>query len=178
MENCALSSRCMEILMYLTVKQLLYLFIPFLIGMVVYMFEDSIVGNIQYFFPSYSEYTNKTLDKKADIYLKIDAKYKIYKEIKEKMRLRPESSSWVVDHIFYKKLQKKMRQEMPLQRHKREHKPVWRLEAIFAKEKVAIINGKMVSIGSVVSGARIVEIKKEMVCLKSKKGKECLHLFH
>ena len=168
----------MEISMYLNAKQSLLLFIPFLIASVVYFFEDSIIANIRYFFPTYSEYTNKTLDKKADIYLQIDAKDKVYKEIKEKMRLRPQNTEWIVSSVLYKKLEKKKSDVAPSKIEKKKAKgSAWKLEAVFDKEKVAIINGKLVSIGSVIDHARVVDIKKETVCLEFTKGRKCLHLF-
>ncbi len=169
----------MEMPMYLTAKQILHLALPFLFTLMIYFFDDSIVAKIRYFFPTYSEYTNKTLDKKAEIYLQIESKEKVYKEIREKMALRPQSTDWIVSKVLYKKLKREDRQEVaPKVENKKVRPPVWRLEAVFAKEKVAIINGKFVSIGSMIDQAQVVEIKKETVCIEFGKERRCLHLFH
>jgi len=165
--------------MNLSIKQISMLSMPFFFSILIYMFDVDIVKNIQYLFPNYEEYSNKTLDKKADIYLKILSKDKIYQEIKEKATNRKEYASWIADNILYKNFTQKhtAKQERKIMQ-KVQRTYSWKLQAVFNKKKIAIINSKIVKLGSIIDGGRLVEIQENRVLIKYAKGlKKWIHLF-
>ena len=169
--------------MHLTTKQISVLLIPFLISAMVYIFDFDIVKNIKYLFPSYEEYTNKSLDKKATIYLKIESKDKLYQEIQENIKKRPQNAKWIVEKVFYKKLPKKSievinNKKTHGKKNFKEKELVWNLEAVFSKDKVAIINGIVVKEKHLVDGAEVLKILDDRVLLSYKKGKKWIYLFH
>lgn len=164
--------------MHLTPKQIALLLLPFVITGVVYLFSFDIAKNIKYLFPVYEEYKNKTLDKKAAIYLKIEANGKLYQQIKTKIQNRRQNAQWVVDTILFKKLPNKNEQKSQVQTVHKKNTTTWRLEAVFSKVKVAIINGTLVRENSAINGARVVKILNDKVLLSSKKGEKWICLFH
>ena len=160
--------------MYLTNKQIFLLLLPLLIASTVYLFYEEIVTNAKYIFPTYKEYKNAILDKKADIYLKIDAKNSTYETILKKIAARKKEAPWVASAILYKKIALKSipkKISLPSQ-------PVYfHLEAIIFNKKVAIINGKIVYLYGTVDGAKLIRIEEDKVLLQLKKGKRWLYLF-
>lgn len=165
--------------MHLTGKQILLLFIPFLVSGFVYYFDTDIVKNVKHLFPSYEGYTNKTLDRKAEIYLKILSKDKIYQDIKEKMKNRETSTHWIAQDVLYKEFTNK--QEV-LQSDNSKTKIAkvhsWSLQAVFNKKKVAIINSKIVKLGSYINGAKLIYLEENRVLIQYNKGsKKWIHLF-
>ncbi len=164
--------------MHLTAKQIALLLIPFVVTAVVYVFSFDIAKNIRYLFPVYEEYKNKTLDKKAAIYLKIESNGKLYQQIKEKIRNRRKNAKWVVTTVLYKKLPQKSMKIYTQNGTSKKNITSWKLEAVFSKLKVAIINGTVVKENGFVNGARVVKILDEKVLLSFKKGKKWVYLFH
>jgi hypothetical protein len=47
---------------------------------------------------------------------------------------------------------------------------------ITSTKKVALINDKIVTIGDKINGAVVIDIKKECVIIKTKKGKKCIYI--
>jgi len=171
--------------MHLTNKQLFTLIFPFLIGMIFYLFDMDIVKNVKYLFPNYEEYTNKTLDKKAVTYLKIEAKGKLYQEIQDAMIARNKNARWISEHVLYKKMNLKIKSNIKrtnstLSRKitkKRLNAKNLQLQAVFSKDKVAIINGHFVKESASIGGVKILKIEQERVLLDFKKGKKWIYLF-
>ena len=166
--------------MHLTSKQITTLLIPFLLSFIIYFFDMDIVKNVQYLFPNYEEYTNKTLDKKAVTYLKIEAKGKLYQEIQDSIIARNTNAKWISERVLYKKMNKSKKIKRTFT-----HKVVKRrmnvknlhLQAVFSKDKVAIINGHFVKESASIGGIKILKIEQERVLLNSKKGKKWIYLF-
>ncbi len=163
--------------MHLTTKQIATLLLPFLVAGVVYMFDFDIAKNIKYLFPVYKEYQDKTLDKKAAIYLQIESNGNLYQEIKKKIKNRKEEAKWIVEKVLYKKAPMQQTKKVVNTSEQNKKTPTWKLEAVFAKLKVAIINGTVVKEHSTVDGARVLKILDNRVLLHSKKGKRWVYLF-
>ncbi len=159
--------------MHLTSKQISFLLLPFFITAIVYIFSSDIANYIRYLFPVYEEYKSKTLDKKATIYLKIEANGKLYQQIKERIKDRNRYVEWIVDSVLHKRTSPKK-----LLSKKREKPIAWKLQAVFGKLKVAIINGTTVRENGFINGAKVVKITEDKVLLRSKKGEKWLSLFH
>jgi hypothetical protein len=167
--------------MHLNSNQLFRLSIPFLLSIVVYYFSDEITQNVKYLFPTYKEYRNKVLDKKADIYLKIEAKNKTYRTILHRLQEREKKAQWIADTILYKKVkvENSVVQKKVLHASKKYTKtPSFNVQAIFYNKKVAIINGKMVQESSILEGAKIIKIEKNKILIQHHKGTKWLYLFH
>jgi len=176
----------MEIQMHLTTKQIMTLLLPFFLASIGYFFDMDIVKNIKYLFPNYEEYTNKTLDKKAVIYLQIESKDKLYQEIQNSIIARKTNAKWVVNNILYKKVPKELKKTPSNHSRYIQQKTVkkgvdfndFQLQAVFSKDKVAIINGHFVKESSYLDGVHILQIKQDGVLLGYKKGKKWIYLFH
>ena len=173
----------MESKMHLNAKQIFTLFIPFFIALIAYIFDFDIVKNIKYFFPTYKEYKNKSLDKKATIYLQIESKDKLYQKIQHDIQQRKEDAKWIAQYILYKKLPKAQVHQVHTQklqtRPNKQKKPnILKLEAVFSKDKVAIINGKIVKEGTFINHTKILKIFNDKVLIQQKRGKRWLYLFH
>ncbi|MDD5401220.1 MAG: hypothetical protein PHQ93_08555 [Sulfurimonas sp.] len=162
--------------LYLSNKQLAILVSPFIVASGIYFFNEDIVPNASYLFASYEEYSNKELSQKVDMYLKIEEKYMLYKEIQERVKKREENSGWIADEFFYpeEKVVNAASQQGEKIVEKEYH---YKLEALYPNDKVAIINGVIVREGSSIEDAKVVEIKDNSVLLKNKKGLKWLHLF-
>lgn len=154
---------------------------PFIVASCIYFFNEDIVSNAGYLFASYEEYSNKELSKKVDMYLKIEEKSMLYKEIQERVKQREENSEWIAEEFFYPEekvvnIIPEIKSEQAIGKIvEKEHH--YRLEALYPNDKVAIINGVIVREGSNIEDAKIVEIKDNSVLLKNKKGLKWLHLF-
>ena len=168
--------------MNLSIKQIAMLCLPFILSFAVYMFDTDIVKNIHYLFPSYEEYSNKTLDKKAEIYLKILSKDKNYQEIQEKVSDRKSYAKWVAEDVLYRDFTVKKEQVQKGNSTKKIRKIrkiySWKLQAVFNKKKVAIINSKIVKLGSSIDNGKLIEIQESRVLIEYAKGlKKWIHLF-
>ncbi len=172
--------------MHLTTKQIATLLFPFVLAGIIYFFNIDIVKNVQYLFPNYQEYTNKTLDKKAVIYLQIESKDKLYQEIQNAVIARKENANWVVNKVLYQKVPQELKKtsqqyysSSKLQKVKKEiNFNDFKLQAVFSKDKVAIINGHIVKELSHFNGVQILQIRHDSVLLGYKKGKKWIYLFH
>ena len=156
--------------MRLNGQQFFMLAIPFIIGSIVYVFNDDIVKNIHFLFPEYhEEHSLSTLNKKAAIYLDIESKGSFYHELEDKISARRSNATWIANTILYKKY-KNVKKEEP-QKH------AWRLQMVYPKKKIVIINGKVTRINEMVDGARVVDIKSLRVLLKHNERLEWVTLF-
>lgn len=167
--------------MHLNSKQIFLLLSPFLVSFIIYYFDTDITSNVKYLFPNYEEYSNKVLDKKADIYLKISAKDKHYQTILQRLKERNSSAEWIANDILYKHIVVQapiIKQKMQNFSHKHKQSTNFELQAIFNNKKVAIINGKMVRASSFIDGAQILKIEKNRVLLQYNKGTKWVYLFH
>ncbi|MDD5373552.1 MAG: hypothetical protein PHO62_09030 [Sulfurimonas sp.] len=167
--------------LYLSNKQLAMMISPFVVASGIYFFNEDIVSNASYLFAGYNEYSNKELSQKVDMYLKIEEKYILYKDIKERVQQREKNSEWIAEKLFYP--QEKIvnvttdtKAEQIIEKVI-EKEYSYKLEALYPNDKVAIINGIIVREGSTVEDAKVVEIKDNSVLLKNKKGLKWLHLF-
>ena len=167
--------------MHLTSKQLLLLFLPLSFTLVVYYFSDNIVKNVKYLFPNYKEYFNKNLNEKATIYLQIEAKDKTYQTIQENLAKRPINSDWIANKILYTEYidttPTEKRQSTSVAKRKTTRVRRWHLEAIFSQDNVAIINGHIVKLNTIINGSKLQKIETDKVLLENKKGKKWIYLF-
>jgi len=138
--------------------------------------------NSPYLFPKHNEYSNSELDRKTFTYLQIEAKNTDYEEIKKKFHARKMYAQWISNVISLKNNPTEVSEKFinkKIQKRKQTQK-IWNLEAVFSKEKVAIINGKFVSQSEKIDGATLLEIENNRVLLRlqHKKGKKWIYLFH
>jgi RecG-like helicase len=108
------------------------------------------------------------INKKVDTYLEIESKSGIYNEIEEKLASRRSDAIWITDAILYSKdeIIKEEAQEF-----------AWKLEMVYPKKNIAIINGKLAKINDIVDGARVVEIENLRVLLEHNERLEWVTLF-
>ncbi len=164
--------------MNLNGRQFLLLLLPFIVGIVVFMFADDLVKNIKYLFPEYVEYSNPNLHEKAKIYLKMDKRGEKYREILHKIDVRKKNESWIVENILYSK---EKVAKIVLEKEKRaksDKKYHWTLQMAYPSKDIAIINGKIIRINEVVSTARLIKIEKDRVLLYKKGKLKWVHLFN
>ena len=149
--------------------QLFMLGIPFIIGSIVYIFSADIVKNIHFLFPEYQEQSSSIiLNEKADIYLNIEKKSSVYREIQEKIAARRSNSVWITDTVLYSKYKN---DQLEVQKH------AWKLQMVNPKMNTAIINGKLTRLNEMVDGALVVEIENLRVLLKHNERLEWVTLF-
>jgi hypothetical protein len=154
--------------MNLSNKHLGLLLSPFLIGGSIYFFSEDIVENLHFFFPEYESYKDTNLNKKADTYLKIEAKDKIYKKIQAQIKQRKSNAKWIADNILYIK-------------HSRvktdtKHR-AWEVQMLYPKKNVAIINNKIVKVNEIVDNAKVISIETSRVLIQHDERLEWLSLF-
>jgi len=159
--------------MRLSKYQIMMLVFPFAVSGIVYIYNENIVQSISHFFSDYNKYSNQDLENKVDVYLKIDAKNKIYQEIEKKIVLRDKNAQWIAKNVLYEKAEVKQIAIIP----KKEKKKIFKLEAVFPKKNLAIINGQIVREKSIIDGVKIVKIEDHYVLLRYKKGFKWVSLF-
>ena len=149
--------------------QLFSLGIPFVVAGIIYLFSDDIVKNIHFLFPEYQDQSSSIMvNKEVDTYLKIESKSKIYDEIEQKLASRRSDAIWITDAILYS-------EEKIIKEEAREF--AWKLEMVYPKKNIAIINGKLARINDTVDGARVVEIENLRVLLEHNERLEWVTLF-
>ena len=162
--------------MRLTNKQALTLIFPFVVSSIIYMFDVEIVSNIHHLFPIYAEYSNKVLSEKTDTYLEIEKKYKLYKNINNKIELRKTNARWIAENLFYDK-QEKVIVELSSKKKNNAKSYAYQLKIVYPNEKIAIINDLTVREGTLIPGAKVIKIQNNRVLLQYKKGLKWLYLF-
>ncbi len=156
--------------MRLNGQQFFMLTIPFIIGSIVYIFSDDIVKNIHFLFPEYhEEHSLSALNKKAAIYLDIESKAGFYREMEDKMTARHSNATWIANTILYKEYKNAKKEEV--QKH------AWRLQMVYPKKKIVIINGKVTRMNEIVDGARVIDIQNLRVLLQHNERLEWVTLF-
>ncbi len=166
--------------MHLNSRQFLALLLPFIIALIISVLSGEIVQNISYLFSPYEEYSNKSLDSKAEMYLKIEEKSKKYQEIQKKVELRKSNVEWIAKNMLYNKqisTQSTPQQEIIVVDEVVEESFVYKLEMIYPKVKVALINGKMVHEREIIDGAKVIKINNDGVLIEYQKGLKWLTLF-
>lgn len=160
--------------MHLNAKQLMTLGLPFLITLVVYFFHLEILQQMHHLFPPYSEYSNNNLNTKVGVYLKIEEQSKKYKEIEKKLKYRKLNIGWIARDVLYLKQNTTVRKKV-FKRAKNSF--TYKLDMIYPKRKVAVINGVIVHEGTKIAGARVMRIEKTRVQIRDYKGFKWLTLF-
>lgn len=162
--------------MHLNNIQLLKLAIPFILIGILYIFSDGLVSNVGNHVVTMQEYENKELETKAKVYLKIQKYKKIYVAILNRIELREKSRKWIVNHLLYN--QKVFIKDTPSYISKKiTKKNIWSLQILYANKKTAIINSQIVHEGSMINGAKVLDILQNKVLLETKQGKKWLFLF-
>ncbi len=146
--------------MYLNNRQILSLLSPFLIAGVIYYFSDDIVKNLRYLFPQYESYKDTNLNAKAETYLKIEAKDKIYQKIQNDIKNRHLNTNYVAEKILYSK------------------KTTWTLQMTYPKKNIAIINNKISKVNDIVDNAKIISIENSRVLIRHDERLQWLYLFN
>jgi len=138
---------------------------------------------MHYLYPNYQELQAKNLNSKTQIYLNLATKKTLFSVMKENIHTRRSATSWVSDAVLYQK-QEQIHEITSLKKDiisetKTEIKPlhIWKVEAIFPKQNMAIIDGKILKLGAFINDAKIVQIKNDSVLLKHKKGLKWVYIF-
>ena len=166
--------------MYLNNIQLLKLIVPFILVSILSVYSDDLVSDADAVFTTIKQYQNKELDAKANVYLKIQRNKKIYVSILNKIEQRDKNRQWITDHLLYnrKKFVKNITKNVSTHISKKVvRKHSWTLQILYPNKKVAIINSKIVHEGSIIDGAKVLDISQDKVLLKTKQGQKWLSLF-
>jgi len=99
---------------------------------------------------------------------------KLKKELNEYKDIAPDTS--ILEEILNVKKEEKKLNAKTIRPIKKTAS--WNLKYIIItkNKKVAFLNGKIVKIGDKINGALIVDIKKECILTKTKKGLKCIYL--
>jgi hypothetical protein len=162
-------------MLYLNNKQISQLLFPIIVLGILLFFQDEIVSFMHKQLPTYKEkIANGNFNKKEiSEYLNIGRDKQAYDDIFQKKEKRELSFSWITKNLLYNKNIQSKKQEKT-----EGNEQVWSLQAVFPKHKMAIINSKFVSEGSMVNNAKIIKIKLDRVLIKTEKGLQWVHLFH
>ena len=155
--------------MRLNSKQITILISPFVIAAITYTFSEDIVSNLHYLFPEYSSYQDKNLNKKASTYLKIEAKDKLYQQIRAKINRRHSNAKWVADNVLYKKETINIATDT---KHR-----AWELQMVYPKKNIAIINNKIIKTNGIIDNAKLISIENSRVLIQHDERLEWLSLF-
>lgn len=154
---------------------------PFILASILYVYSDDIMQDADSVFPTIQQYSNKELDEKAKVYLKIQRDRDVYATIVSQMQKREKNRNWIVENLLYEKKSEKsipiVKKEV-VRKKKIAKEQHWKLQILYPNKKVAIINSKIVHEGFMVDGAKVIKIMQNKVLLKTKKGKKWLSLFH
>jgi len=149
--------------------QIFTLTIPFIISILLYTFNDTIVQNIHSLSPKYDENDSFiNFDKKTGTYLAIGVKSKFYKEMEKKISARQSNAFWISKYILY---------ETAREETSKTSKSAWRLQMVYPKHKIAIINGKIKKLNEMIDGAKIIKIENLSVLLEYNKRQTWVTLF-
>ncbi len=161
-------------MMYLSNKQMLQLAMPILLAVVLLYFQDEILTFMHEKLPQHTMNKDHRINEKANIYLRLNRDMNIYNDIEKNVKERKISSVWISKNFIYKK--KKLQSDTKIQ--KKTKKYIWKLEAVFPKHDMAIINTQFVHTNSVINKAKVIKIKFDSVLLKTSKGLQWVYLFH
>jgi len=158
--------------MYLSNKNLIRLFIPFILSFGIYFFSDNIIQYSKYIFTDTTTQKREQLDQRVNLYLQIKNYKSIFQTILNNMDKCQKNIEWINSKFLY--IYKK---DTPLTTKKKKVQN-WTLQALFPQQKVAIINSKIVHLYETVNGAKVIKITQNQALLKTKKGHKWLSLFH
>jgi len=169
--------------MHLSKHQLFLISVPLLLGGVFYFISYMmLIPNMHYLYPNYQEFQAKSLNNKAQIYLTLATKKTLFYTMKENLATRQAATTWMSNALYEKPVQE---QEFQSQHSNLTSKtesqvkasPIFKVEAIFPKNNMVIINGKILHLGASINDAQIIQIKNDSVLLQQKKGLKWLYIF-
>ncbi|HFU75365.1 MAG TPA: hypothetical protein ENK66_03885 [Arcobacter sp.] len=164
--------------MHLTKKQVLILFFPIIASLIVYILSTEIISFMKYIYPDYQEYNTKSLNKNVQIYNELAVKKETFNNIQKKVQQRKEYAKWMSSQVLYQKGDSYKKENNASKRiASTVDVSKWRLEATFPTRNVAIINGKIIKLGSTFKQVKIVSIKDDKVLLQYKKGFQWVYMF-
>jgi len=159
--------------MHLSTKQILQLATPLFLGALLLFFQESIITMMHAQFPKIKTIKKSKIYYNVNQYLKISEEMQTYDMILQKMLKRKNASEWVVATV--------LSQKQSIQNSKKadakKQKDSWSLQIVFPKHNMAIINSQFVYKGSVVNGAKVMQIELDRVLLKTNKGLRWVYLF-
>ena len=161
-------------MIYLSKQQMLQLMIPMIVAGTFFFFEDDIIHYMHITLPQHSMKESQNVNKEAASYLKISRDMQVYSEIVNKIQQREMSLEWLGSNFLYKNAIKQSSKD----KDKRVKEKRWKLEAVFPKHNMAIINSQFVQKNSSIDKAKVIKITFDSVLLKTKKGLQWVHLFH
>jgi len=162
-------------MLYLNNKQIIQLMSPLVLVMVLFYFQDEIMTFMHTHLPTYKgKIAGGNFTKEVDEYLNIRREEQIYDDIFKKIEKRKFFAPWITKNLLYNRDSVQSNKQEKI----KEKIPVWNLQAVFPKHKMAIINSMFVSEGSNVSNAKVIKIRFDSILIKTKKGLQWVHLFH
>jgi len=164
--------------MFLNNKQMLKLLSPFLVVGLILYFQDDITRMLLKYLPVHKEVVRNILNNQMQQYLKVSRDMKPYEKISKKAVLRQKYLQWTIDKVIYDKISDHPVGVIQNIKVSKQSVKIWRVEAIFPDEKIAIVNSKIVKEGSKIDGAMVKKIKNDMILLKTLEGLKWIKLFH
>ncbi len=136
---------------------ILLIILPLIIWGVFILFEDSLNFKPK---PIYSSYS---FDEE------IVMKYLKLQRLLEDFKLYPLNTEILNKLIKIKNSKKTIKKDSVIR---------WNLRYIIITDtkKIAYLNGNLVKIGDIINGAVVIDIKKDCVLIKTKKGKKCIFI--
>jgi len=165
--------------MFLSNKQIFKLLSPFVFIAFVFYFQDTITSMMFGYLPAYKERVHNILENQMQKYLRIERDIKPYILIMKKVNSRENFIKWAVDKVLYAKIAKVQSStlfEKKIMSEKKSEK-LWVLQAVFPNQKIAILNSKIVHLGSKIEGAVVKKIENDKVLLKTLEGLKWIKLF-
>lgn len=151
---------------------MIQLAMPLLFATVLLYLQDEIMTLMHEELPQHE--AGKILSEEVNMYLRINNDMDIYNTIEKKVKTREASFVWVDKNFIYKKkaLKSVVKTKNKIKKY------AWKLEAVFPKHNMAIINAQFVHTNSTINSAKVIKIKFDSVLLKTSKGLRWVHLFH
>ena len=159
--------------MYLSHKQILQLIIPLFLGALLLFFQEDIITIMHKQFPKIKTIKKSKIYYNVNQYLKINEEMQTYDMVSQKMSKRKDTIRWVVTTVLSQKKSIQNRKKTDVKKQQ----DIWNLQIVFPKHNMAIINSQFVYKGSIVNGAKVMQIELDSVLLKTNKGLRWVHLF-
>jgi len=159
--------------MYLSNKQILQLIIPLFLGAFLLFFQEDIITIMHKQFPKIKTIKKSKIYYNINQYLKISKEMQTYDMVSQKMSKRKDATEWVAARV--------LSQKQSIQNSKKadakKQQDTWNLQIVFPEHNMAIINSQFAYKGSIINGAKVMQIEFDSVLLKTKKGLRWVHLF-
>jgi hypothetical protein len=94
--------------MYLNNAQIFKILFPFVLGFLLYYFNDRVKNIFDMQLPTFKECSDIDLNKKTSMYLKIKNDIYIDKEIQLKILKREKKTLWIPQNLLFKQTTKKV----------------------------------------------------------------------